>query len=276
MKFTQHPLSAAYPPMSDDEFAALKQSIDRIGVQLPITLFEGQVIDGWHRYLACKAVGIPCPTTTLDRDIDPQDFAKSQGTRRNLSAAQTAMAFVAIYDWHPVGSNQHGGSALSAHPPKTTAELAKMSGVGARTISQAKAVQSNATAAVIDAVKRGEVGLPKATAVSKLPPQEQAAALAEPLKKPSHAEQPIEAEPDENELAADALAAAADALFMEQLLASDDALATAHQEIKRLNQEVSHLTVARNGYMRTANEAIAKVKSLQRKVDQLSREKHHV
>lgn len=52
MIYTQHPLSAAFPAMQSDEFQALVDSIESIGVQNPITLLDGMVIDGWHRYKA--------------------------------------------------------------------------------------------------------------------------------------------------------------------------------------------------------------------------------
>lgn len=38
--------------MQSDEFQALVDSIESIGVQNPITLLDGMVIDGWHRYKA--------------------------------------------------------------------------------------------------------------------------------------------------------------------------------------------------------------------------------
>ena len=41
--YVQHPLSAAFPAMSAEDFQALTDSIDNIGVQNPITLFEGMV-----------------------------------------------------------------------------------------------------------------------------------------------------------------------------------------------------------------------------------------
>ena len=44
--FQQHPLSAAFPRPSAAEFQALKDSIIAIGVQIPITIYDGQVIDG--------------------------------------------------------------------------------------------------------------------------------------------------------------------------------------------------------------------------------------
>ena len=42
----QHTLSAAFPRPSAEEFQALRDSIIAIGVQIPITMYDGQVIDG--------------------------------------------------------------------------------------------------------------------------------------------------------------------------------------------------------------------------------------
>ena len=44
MSYTQHPLSAAFPPMAPEDFQSLKDSVENIGVQNPITLFEDMVI----------------------------------------------------------------------------------------------------------------------------------------------------------------------------------------------------------------------------------------
>jgi len=139
MIYTQHPLSAAYPAMQPTEYQGLLDSITDIGVQVPITLFEGQVIDGWHRYKAATELGMECPSVELV-DVDPRDFAKSQGARRNISPSQTAMAITAIYAWRPHGDQR---SAVTADRVKTTKELATIAGVGTRTIEQAKAVQAS-------------------------------------------------------------------------------------------------------------------------------------
>lgn len=190
---TQHPLSGAFPRPSITEFQALMDSISAIGVKVPITIFDGQVIDGWSRYSAAMKLGMNCPMVELD-DTDPQDFAKSQAARRNLTPSQTAMVITEIYQWRPVGANQHkGGSTLKVEPQKSAAELAAIAGVHVNTISRAKAVQTHAVPEVQAAVKNGEVGLPKAAAIAKLPKAEQAAALTKPLPK-DYPVNPVEVE----------------------------------------------------------------------------------
>lgn len=180
--------------MQADEFQALKDSIEAIGVQNPITLLDGMVIDGWHRYSAAAELGMPCPSVEIDCDIDPKDFVMAQNkARRHITAAQLAMAATAVYAWYPSdGSAQKvGGAAFSAAPIKSSAELAEIAGTGERSIRQAKSVQSHAAPEVIEAVKRGEVGLPKAAAIAKLPMSEQAAALHKPAPKPPAKPAPV-------------------------------------------------------------------------------------
>ena len=177
----QHPLSSAFPAMGADDFLALKDSIENIGVQNPITLFEGMVIDGWHRYTAATELDLECPTVELG-DVDPRDFVLAQNkARRHVTQAQLAMATTAVYSWKPVGSNQHAGSAGTAEAPKSNKELAAIAGVGTRSIEQAKAIQAKAVPEVIEAVKRGEIGGEKAAAIAKLPKDEQASAITKPV-----------------------------------------------------------------------------------------------
>ena len=117
--YQQHPLSAAFPAIGADDFQALKDSIENIGVQNPITLFEGMVIDGWHRYTAANDLGMHCPAVELG-NVDPRDFVLAQNkARRHVTQAQLAMATTAVYAWKPLGTNQHAGSALSAEAPKS-------------------------------------------------------------------------------------------------------------------------------------------------------------
>jgi ribosomal protein L29 len=174
----QHPLSAAFPAMPTDEFEALKDSITDIGVQNPITLFEGMVIDGWHRYTAAQEVGVHCPTIELI-GVDPQAFVIAQNkARRHIQQGQIALAVAAVYQWKPAG--RPGNSAPGAG--FSTAKLADIAGVGTRTMEQAKAVESKATPKVKEAVKSGEISVKRGAEIAKLPAKEQTKAIKEPPK----------------------------------------------------------------------------------------------
>ncbi len=181
----QHPLSAAFPRMADFEFQDLKDSIENIGVQNPITSHDGMVIDGWHRYSAARELDLPCPVVELAQDIDPREFVMAQnGARRHITQAQIAVATVTVYQWRKEGRPEKLGTQCPvSEKQKSTAELSEIAGVGERTIKQAKTVTAQAAPAVVEAVKRGELGLPKAAAIAKLPREQQEDAIKKPIEK---------------------------------------------------------------------------------------------
>jgi ParB-like chromosome segregation protein Spo0J len=156
----QHPLSAAFPAMPADQFEALKDSITDIGVQDPITVFEGMVLDGWHRYTAANELGVDCPRVELG-DVDPQAFVVAKNkARRHITMSQIAAAVVAVYQWHPANITKRG--APGAPLAKTNDELAEIAGTSKRTIQQAKTVEAKATPEVKEAVKAGTMSVKKA------------------------------------------------------------------------------------------------------------------
>lgn len=269
MMLKQHPLSAAFPAMSAEDFQSLKDSIMNIGVQNPITMFEGMVIDGWHRYSAATELGMDCPSVELG-DVDPRDFVLAQNkARRHVTQAQLAMATTTVYAWRPVGNPALSNSAPGAEL-KTTKELAVSAGVSERTIEQAKAVQTKAAPEVVEAVKAGEIGLKKAAAIAKLPKEEQAAAIHKPAPKTAPADEvPAYDGPDEAELRAAELQEQADQEAFNKLLLADDKLAAAYAEIKRLNAVNAVLESRMQGLMNEKAEAIRLVKSRDRQIAKL-------
>lgn len=189
--YTQHPLSAAFPSMGAEDFQALKDSISAIGVQNPITVFEGMVIDGWHRYTAANELGMDCPVAELG-EVDPRDFVLAQNkSRRHITAGQLAMAANAVYAWRPAGrpkNNSAGPAELSQR------DVSDKTGVSVRSLRQAKKVEQEAVPAVVKAVQSGRIGLEKATAIARLPKEKQAAEIDKPMPKkkapPAAAPQP--------------------------------------------------------------------------------------
>lgn len=265
----QHPLSAAFPSMGADDFQALKDSIDVIGVQNPITVFEGMVIDGWHRYTAANELGMDCPVVELG-DVDPVQFVRAQNkNRRHLPLGAWALIEVSLSEWRPAGQKKK--AELSSGLTRTTQEMADAVGVTDRTIRQAKTVHATATAEVVDAVKRGEIGLPKAAAIAKLPKAEQAAAIHKPAPKVESEPAPEDDGPSAEELAAHAAAEAADRELMAKLLDSNEPLAELAQEIKQLKAENAQLKQRVNGLMSEKNEAIALVKARDRQIAKLEK-----
>jgi hypothetical protein len=259
----QHPLSAAFPAMSADEYEALKDSITDIGVQNPITLFEGMVIDGWNRYTAAQEVGAECPSVELV-DVDPQAFVIAQNkTRRHIQQGQIALAVAAVYQWRPGAGRPEKNSAPGAGLSKTTAEMAAIAGVGSRTMEQAKTVESKAAPKVKEAVKSGEISVKRGAEIAKLPAKEQAKAIKAP--KPE-VEDIHYVGPSQEEIDAAVEDTKQDMETLHKLLESDDKLATLNAENEKLRAELAVVKLSRDGYMNRSNELIDRIKWLKKKL----------
>src|SRR5262249_54481122 len=156
----QHALSSAFPAMDEGDQQALVDDIEVNGQRDPIVLYEGQVLDGWHRYTACKRLLLPILFTELPNDEDPVAFVKSRNLqRRHLTPSQRAIDVVKCGDWVPVGRprNSAPGAYFSS-----AAEMAKEADVSVRTIQQAKAVVSRGEPELVGSVVAGVVSLKKA------------------------------------------------------------------------------------------------------------------
>jgi ParB-like chromosome segregation protein Spo0J len=264
MKYEQHPLSAAFPPMTPEEFQSLQSSINENGVLNPITIYEGMVLDGWHRYQAALELGMECPEAELEDWIDPKDFVLAQNkNRRHITAAQLAMATTAVYEWYPNGVTSRSAPGAELH--KTSAELAEISGTSERTINQAKAVLKNASPEVQDAVKSGKIGLKKAQAIAKLPKDEQSAAIDKPIA-PERPRLTEDYGPNEAELKAMELAEQADRELLNKMLEADDAMALLHAEVTRLNFLNAQKEIRIAALMNEKNAAVDQIRSLERQL----------
>ena len=60
----RHPLGATYRTSDGEEWSGFVESVRLNGVR-PITLYEGKVLDGWHRYLAARKAYVECLSDTF-------------------------------------------------------------------------------------------------------------------------------------------------------------------------------------------------------------------
>lgn len=265
----QHELSKAFPPMTEEEFQDLKDSIEIVGLLDPITIHEEKVIDGWHRYNACLAVSMPHAEVDLPDDVDPVDFvrAKNGNSRRHMTPSQLALSEVSLNAWAFRGNPK----SLLGKDFKSAKEMAEKAGVSVSTIERAKEVISKGSDEVINAVKTGKVSVKKAASVSKLPKEQQAKAItAPPEPKPSILDG---SEPSPEELMANDLAMQADLELVNQFLESDDKLAELYAEVKKLNHMLAQKESRIASLMREKSECIKLCHKLQKENDKLKGKK---
>jgi ParB-like chromosome segregation protein Spo0J len=90
--YEMHRLADIVPPMTTEEFAELKADIKAHGLREPVTLLDGKILDGKHRYRACRELGVSVTTREFPRnDGQPVDFVISENVkRRHLTTGQKA------------------------------------------------------------------------------------------------------------------------------------------------------------------------------------------
>lgn len=157
----RHPLSAAFPDMPEDDFASLVADVRANGLREHGWLYEGMILDGWHRYQACEEAGVKFRYEEF-KGSDPVAFVKSRNLeRRHLTASQKAAAIVACHEWRPRGGDQRAPGALRS---PTAADMAKEAQVSERTIKQAKLAHE---AGLGEAVRDGALSVKAAAQIAK-------------------------------------------------------------------------------------------------------------
>ena len=137
MIYKRHPLSAVWPDMPEGERNALRLDIKERGVQRPITIHDGEILDGWERYSAALAVGAEVKTKRYKGD-DPAGYVIAlNARRRHLSKKQVAKAVLATREWRKPGRPAKGEEP-EAQAPRSTPELAREAGVSQSTIEKVK------------------------------------------------------------------------------------------------------------------------------------------
>lgn len=292
-KIEQHELSSAFPQMTKTELDALTEDISENGQREAITLFQGKVLDGWHRYNACINCGRVPKAEELPAGVDPVAFVKSRNLhRRHLTGSQRAAAVLACAEWAKPGTNQHTrGSAPGAEAPRlTTAELAREAEVSPRTIQHAKVAVA---AGKGDAVRDGEISAKEAAETAKQKNAEnvpnnggQAGTVTEICGRGKKAAVANPPQPDgqilidkaeHEQLLADMASLIADNEAMGKIFDADDRLKTAtdqNESLRKTNtmlqQRLDSLMIERNEAVKVANRSKSMIRQLQKQLGQAS------
>ena len=152
-----HPIANFFPMMSAGEFASLKADIAQNGQQEPIWTYEGKIVDGRNRYVACFELHVEPKFCTWTGNGSVISFVVSMNQhRRHLTQSQkaaTAVNFLPLLEQEAKArlKTSTGGTiprptALMPEAAKGEArqQAAKMMKVGARYVSDAKQIQDAA------------------------------------------------------------------------------------------------------------------------------------
>lgn len=170
------PLTALFPSMAAEQYAALKESIARHGLLEPLLVHRGEVIDGRHRWRACQELGLEPRVQVLPEDADPLACVLARNAaRRDLSPSQRALIAARLSLRSPRGRP----AAQASAGPLTVDQAAAQLAVGARSVKRARGLLQGARPDLVAAVEAGRLSVHDAHGRLARPPTTGAPAAAQ-------------------------------------------------------------------------------------------------
>ena len=170
-----HELAEMFPLMEGEDRKRLEDDIRENGLQVPITLHEGKIIDGRNRYLACKKVGAYIRAEIWESEgLSPVDYVMSLNFhRRQLTPAQKATVAVNIDAYETKEAKKRQVATLKKGDEIPVREIipqrekgrsrdkaAEKVGVNPRYVSDAKSIQKKHPEK-FEELKKGEKTIPQ-------------------------------------------------------------------------------------------------------------------
>lgn len=174
-----HPVASLFPPMSDAEYQGLKADIKERGQMEPIWLSkDGRIIDGRHRYKACRELKIKpvCIRNKYEDDATIAGVVVALNLkRRHLNESQRAMVAARLKPIYEKAAARRMKAGKAPDPRakerkgKAAEAAAESLNVGARTVESAARVLELATQELVRAVDTGAVAVSAAALLAKYP-----------------------------------------------------------------------------------------------------------
>lgn len=178
MKF--HEYAEIYRMLPDAELQSLAEDIRQKGQLLPITIYEGKVLDGRNRYRACEIAGVEPKMEVYDGNDPLGLIASLNDHRRHDSENERALvgARMANLRKGEVGRGRASIDAPTGAPIITIERAAELSGSSKRNIQRAKPIVQSGIQELQDMADSGEISIRAASEVAKLPEDEQRKAVS--------------------------------------------------------------------------------------------------
>lgn len=155
--YANHPLSEVFPKLPADEVRQLVQSIKDNGLQKAITIYEGKILDGRHRYEACSMADVR-PVFEFYKGTDPLGYVMVANLhRRHLDTAQRAM-IAAKLSTLKQGGDRKSEKFQVANLPLDRRTSAETLGVSPRSVTTASKILDESPK-LAERVLNGEISL---------------------------------------------------------------------------------------------------------------------
>ena len=180
-RFPPSQVALAFPDASPEEEAKLEASIARYGQRVPISVQNGEVVDGRRRQAACERLGIEPVYEFLDDDVNRAQYAVDRNTlHRDLSTSQKAYVAAKLSMLSPRGRPRQDGEKSAKWQNYTRQKAADLMTVGVRQVNRAVKITAEDGPAVPElrrAVAMGQVQVADAEGVLGQTPEVQRRAL---------------------------------------------------------------------------------------------------
>ena len=168
-KLEYHPLANLFPLLGETEIQTLSDDIRHNGLNVPVTMYEGKILDGRNRYAACILAGVT-PAFVDYEGQEPVKFVVSTNLhRRHLNESQRAMVAAKL-------ANMRQGERTDREPCANLrkvdqTEAATLLNTSRRSVQQAKKVETEAVPEVVAAVEQGKVSVSIAATIAEATPE---------------------------------------------------------------------------------------------------------
>ncbi len=172
--YEAHEIAKILPLMDSEELSKLIADIAARGLIYDIILFEGKILDGRHRYMACVQAGVTPRFDTFEGDYDDAiaHVTSTNVLRRQLSDSQRSMVAARL-------ANLRKGRPTDATPAVSQTDVAEQFAVSRSSVQRAAKVLTEGVPGLADAVTNDAVPVAAAALVAALPKEIQEQVVAE-------------------------------------------------------------------------------------------------
>lgn len=189
--YQYHPIAAMFPLLEGAELQTLVSDIKENGLQEPVWIYEGKILDGRNRSTACMMAGVMLATrffTGTEEEAIAFSWSMN-GARRHLSEGQLALAGAKMRPALTEAASkarlatlkQNANTEVEPLPPrargKTRDQAGAIVGVSGKLIDAGSRVIKHGSPEVIKAVESGKLPVTVAAKLSRLPHSHQTTAV---------------------------------------------------------------------------------------------------
>jgi hypothetical protein len=174
-----HEYANIYRMLPEKELHALSEDIKAKGQLLPITSYEGKILDGRNRYRACQIAGVDPRIEEYTGD-DPLGLIASLNDHRRHDT-DTERALVG----ERMASLMHGGQGGKLNSPAgllkpavTMARAAELAGTSPSQIKRVRKAKRDGIPELVDMLESGDIAPATADIVSTMPEEDQRKAVS--------------------------------------------------------------------------------------------------